>query len=354
MCIQPVFKHSCGCVKPVVGAIEKCPAAERQNLEQCENVVEKSMDEPNPCIDCFQNQASQNEEEQLRAALQESAGDYETQASHDEEEQLRAAMQESAIDWRRRAQEEEEDAVERALQESIEGVSLEDRWEVDDTQFQALMQQSLKEHFEKQNREFREMGLVPDGDEGLVGVGGWRRRETIHDRRKYAFEPEGWSGGYEDDEGEDGEEAEEDEEDGAWNPEALPEEGGEATIIRLEDFPENIGPDGKKYQRVLYHHIGCGHDVDRGINYDRPQDDGELNAIRLPRPGRCETCGGIQVPPYAPAYEGKGKGKAMPPLPPESPPPMPAMENVQEPVPELSLAEVRAMRLAMLDKRGET
>jgi hypothetical protein len=329
MCVIPVFQHSCGCRKPFKNAVERCHLAEEQNVEECDHVEEEVIEEPSPCIDCFESQSQANEDAQVEVAMQESTRAY--------QEMVR---------------QQEEDEYARAIAESIEGVSLEDRWEVDDKQMAMMLKQSRMDYYKKQEDDLRAKGHI-SGNRSLPR-GEWTQRETIHDRQapgggpptKYAFAPQGYDVGFDDEDDEEGEEEKK------APPPPPPEDPGNKTK-RLQDYPLNVGPDGRWHPLILHHFMGCSHDIEGGVDYSREVSRNEPNAVRLPRPGKCPVCGGKPALPHLPVYAGKdkGKGKAVEKVAEVSggnnalPPP----KEEEPPERELSPAEMRAKRLAMLN-----
>lgn len=352
MCTSPIFQHSCGCQKPFTHGLERCDKALKQDLEECDDVKEEITEDPYPCLDCFEKQQDSEFEEQLRTALTASGNHYSQQAEAEVEEQMKVVMAESVEEHARRAEQQEEEEMEMMLKTSLEGVNLEDRWEVDGHGFRKILLQSQREYFEKQEDDLKARGLVV-GNKPMPR-GEWTQRETIHDR------PSPSSGGsgsivdrpgpsrrgpakahtiqlpqqYDDDEGEDEE----------VRP-LPPHPTSETGVKRLEDYPPNVGLTGLRHPLILYHYMGCNHDIEAGIDYNKEVAPNEANAIRRPMPGKCSKCGG-RPPPSMPGENDKGKGKSVEPLAEVS-----GSNNVLPPEPpvekELTPQELRAKRFAI-------
>lgn len=384
MCITPIFHHTCGCSKPLEGGLERCYEAEEAKIERCDAVIEEVIEYAYPCTDCFEKQQERDVGEQVRAAMVASANDYAQIADLEVEEQMRAAMKVSANDFAKkteeeveqlirvtiaasvadeakRAQQQEEAEMEMILKKSMEGISLEARWEVDGEDMQKVLQETYMEYRKQQEDVFREKGLL-EGD-GRVAEGEWTKKETIHDRAAAAREgqkhiplsdrpgpsrpgpakaytsqpqPQFFPSSYSSLE---------------VQPSPLPPPPPPPTKTktkRPQDYPPNISPSDHRHP-LLYQYIGCYHDIPAGIDYNQSLFLNELNAIRKPMPGKCPKCGGKAPPPL---NAGNEKEKAVE---------TPELEvlrgnNVFPPEPEspvereLTAAEIRAKRLAMMEK----
>jgi hypothetical protein len=367
MCIIPVFQHTCGCRNPLEDAIERCEKAEEENVEQCDNVEDEVTEDPYPCVSCFEKQADEDVEEQLRLAMEASANDYAAQADLEAEDQLRAAMAASADDYARQTKQCEEDEFAKAMAKSMEGVNLEDRWEVDDEEMVQFLAESRRDFFKQQEDKLRREGHH-SGDKPLLRGDEWTQRETIHDRPGPSGTQPGSNvsrpgqsgsrpgpGGigsrpskpfvplplvYNDSDEYDDEEEEE-------RPRLPPPADPRMQTKKLETYPPNIGPDGRLHPLLLYQYLACGHDIPAGIDYSKEVGPNELNAMRRPLPGKCPRCGG-EAPPPLDVGKGKAKEEAV-----KKPAEVADGNNDLPPEPveeELSLAELRQKRLAMMAK----
>lgn len=395
MCTTPHFHHTCNHQTPLSGDLERCQVAEQANLPQCTEVREEIIEDPYPCPECFvkkQDEAVEEQirtiiatsaddftrkeeetvEEQIRVAIAASTNDFTKKEEKEVEEQLRIAMAASLASETDRAKRQEEAEIEKTLRESMDGISLNDRWEVDleGEDMAKILRESYGEYRKQQEDEFRKRGFL--GEDGRVPEGEWTRRETIYDRVGSTSDGSMSAGG-----------------NGSRpilpsnrpgpsrpgpahphnshpqqalslpieNPEERPETRPPppppsiSHPKRLQEYPPNIGPSGHRHPLLLTHYIGCSHDITSGIDYSKTLSPNELNAIRTPKPGKCPKCGGT-VPPTALLDAEKGKGKAG-----ETPGTgVVGDNNILSPEPEverereLTPAELRAKRLAMMEK----
>ncbi|KAE9990762.1 hypothetical protein EG327_000995 [Venturia inaequalis] len=274
--------------------------------------TEEEIEDAYPCRDCSGKQEDADVEEQVRLAMVASANDFAKKEWHEREEQMRTAMAASISDETQRARVQEEREMEIMLQKSMQGVSLEDTWEIDPESdgMAQILRESYAAYRQQQENEFRKRGFLEEG----MGLpeGEWTRRETIHDRVAPGF-TSGGGGDYpgpsrtgpalahdtslRTTETETGKERD------------TPPQPPRQPTKRLQEYPPNIGPLGYRHPLLLKHYISCSHDIPAGIDYNRELSANEPNAVRTPVSGKCAGCGGKAAPPVEMSGGGrKGKG----------------------------------------------
>ncbi|TID22281.1 hypothetical protein E6O75_ATG11075 [Venturia nashicola] len=390
MCTEPVFQHTCGHRVPLEGGLERCHEAEEAKLEQCDDVEEEVIEDAYPCMECFEKEqdtaveeemravlaASADDfkkkeeeevEEQIRAVLAASANEFKQKEEEEVEEQLRAALVASVADETRRAEELEEREMEMMLEKSMEGVSLEDKWEIDD--MREVLQQSYREYRRQQEEEFRKRGYLKEGMS--LPEGEWTRRETIHDR--VSTIPTSTSGDSGRGSGRKVEDRPGPSRSGPalahshdfpipQSPQQKPEKKQENPALpppppppptspkptqkRLQEYPPNTSPSGSRHPLILNNYLSCSHDIPAGKDATRILSPNELSAIRNPTAGKCPNC---IPPPLNTHVQIKSveveAGNTILPLQSE---PEPEVEVEVER--ELTIAELRAKRLAIMEK----
>lgn len=395
MCTTPLFQHTCGHRKALAGGLERCHKAEEARVEHCDDVNEEAIEVDHLCADCFEKGQDAAVEEQMRAAMAASANDFKKKEEVEVEEQIRAALAASANDFQmkeeeeverqiriamaasfadetRRAKEQEERELEMMLKKSMEGVSLEDKWEVDlDGDGMArILRESYGEYRKQQEEEFRKRGFLKEGMS--LPEGEWTKRETIHDRVVPASTTSASGSGRVMQvenrpgpsrpgpalaHGQSGDNTPLQQPSfnrAAAKQEAAPPPPPPPSINpprRLQEYLPNISPSGHRHPLLLNHYISCSHDIPAGIDYTRSLTANEVNAVRKPVAGKCPRCGGNDL-----SRDGNGKGggkdREMAGAGNAIFPPKPVTVTVPEVEVERELtpAEIRAKRVAMMEK----
>lgn len=359
MCINALFRHTCGHCVPLEGGLERCNKAEEARAERCDDVTEEEIEDAYPCRDCSEKREEADVEEQVRLAMVASANDFANKEGKEGKEQMRTAMAASISDETQRARVQEEREMEIMLQKSMQGVSLEDKWEIDPESdgMAQILRESYAAYRQQQENEFRKRGFLEEG----VGLpeGEWTRRETIHDRVAPGSITSGGGGrGGECDDypgpsrtgpalahtslrttkSETGKERD------------TPPQPPRQPTKRLQEYPPNIGPLGYRHPLLLKHYISCSHDIPAGIDYSGELSANEINAVRTPVSGKCAGCGGKAAPPVGGEGRERDDGVATESEPKPKPSPEPELEAEVETQSQLSPTELRAKRLAAITK----